>query len=1233
MDGEGMYKKINFKMHNRVGAVLWTLAALIAVAGCMPGATAQTRTEHARLSAQVVNNIQRTKLTGAEPLVAAYGKDQGRLSSDARLNSMKLVLQRGSAEKAALKDFLAQVQDSSSANYHKWLTPEAFGRRFGASDEDIAAVSTWLQQEGFTVDSVSKSRTVITFSGSETQFENAFSAEMHHYLVNGDARIANSATPSIPTALAPAVLGIATLGNAKFRPAHTKPVVSTRNSSGLWSSSASSQASTQASAQASSTAVGTATPQFTVQSGSGYYALVGPADFGKMYGVQSLWNNGHKGAGQSIAIVAESNIAKSDVDAFRKAFGLPDTNLNVIVIGDDPGLDSSGSEGEAALDVQWAGAIAPAAKINLLVAASTSTTEGILIAAEYAIDNDLSPVLDVSWGSCELGLQASGNQYFDDLWAQASAQGISVMVASGDAGSAACDQNQYLSAYGQQVNGMASTEYATAVGGTDLYGNADGATHWTKSNDPTTLESLKSYITEAPWNDSCANPLLLAHASDFGLTETSNGEICSNEYTYLNTAGGGGGISLCTSSDGADQSSCTGGHAAPVWQQGFASMNATSKRHVPDVSFFSGAGLWGSAYPFCEADATTSTICVNNNGSMSVMMAGGTSFAAPAFAGVVALLNEQQGGRQGNINKYLYALAAKQFADSTLSANCQSGSSSDSSSCIFHDVVTGSIAVPCQIGTLVDLASSTNCTAAASDDSYGITPGYVASSGYDAATGLGSINVANLFSNWGSVVGLNSASQTTHTIAGATSVTYGSTASATINVKAATGTVTPTGATSLMSIESTGSTLAAAANYLTSGTAQVSFNTLTPGSHQVYATYGGDATFGSSSSTPTSFTVTKASTAMTAVASLATVTSSSSSTIIVKVQTTSTALNPTGSIVFTNQTTGSTLGTDTLTAYTDTTSGESWAISTFKISGSSLASGNNVIVASYAGDTNYLAASNQTLQVSYQPLYTVTSSNSSLTIDLSSSNQAATTITVGASSGSTVNPSQLSLTCEGISVTGVSCSFSTPTLNSSGAVTSTLTLTANNPTTTQSAMNTPAKSPLVKGTGLLLVACTTFLWIGRKRLRWLHTIASFVMILIASGCLVACGSSHKTTSPTVTNLLTVSSTTPTYGKALTMTSALSPTTSGTQPSGTVLFYDGAVLLGSSTVSGGKATLTTTSLAVGSHALSASYSGDSTFMPSTSTAVNVKVGLSTTVSVVVRDTAGNLTTLVLPLSIL
>lgn len=1216
-------------MHKLVRAAVRTATAiLIPLLSGVATAQAQAVT-HARLSAQVVNNAQRTKLIGAEPLVAHYGKDQGSLGASETLSNMKLVLHRGATEKAALNDFLAQVQNPTSASFHKWLTPETFGQRFGASDEDIAAITTWLQQQGFAVNSISSSRTVITFSGAEAQFKTAFQAEMHRYLVNGETRVANASTPSVPSALAPAVVGIATLGNARFRPTHTQPVKAIRDASGLWHR----QDSTSLKPQAA----GIVKPQFTETVNGSYYLLVGPADFAEMYGLKSAWNQGYKGSGQSIAIVAESNVAKSDVDAFRKAFNLPDTKLNVTVLGDDPGLDySSGAEGEAVLDVEWAGATAPEADINLLVAASTSTETGILVAAEYAIDNNLSPILNLSWGACELGLQTSGNQYFEDLWAQASAQGISVVVASGDGGSVACDQSQYYAQYGQQVNGIASPANAIAVGGTDFPVNADNlASYWTKDNDATTLQSAKSYVPESIWNDSCASPDILAHASAFGLSETTSAQICNNEYTFLNTVGGGGGISLCTSSDGSDQSTCSGGYDAPAWQQSIASIGASGKRHLPDVSFFAGAGTWASAYAFCEADASSdASDCINNAGVMTSLAAGGTSFGAPAFAGIIALLNQQQGARQGNINKYLYSLGEKQFADPTLSSSCQSADGNSPDGCIFHDVIQGSNADPCVLDSLVDPSKGTTCAQESQNDWVGVTAGYTAGIGYDAASGLGSINATNLLANWNSAVSADSASVTTHKLTTAATATYGAVSTAEIDVKAASGTSVPTGSVALMSLESSGATLAVTANALTSGTTPVSFNSLVPGVHHLYASYGGDAKFGASTSSSTTFTVTKDASALSATASNSNVVAPNSVTLVVEVQTDSTALNPTGNVVFTNHATGASFGSTSLTSYTSPT-GASWAQASMKLSSTSLSSGENVIDIAYAGDSNYLAAANTSVTVNFVPAYAVSSSSASLDIDLSSSKQASASITIASGNGAKVDPSSLQLACQSLTVSGVNCTFTSPVLNASGAATSTLTVTATNPQSVESVSVQSARPTLAKGAGAVSIAGLLLFLGGRKRKHITRILGVVLMVLSLAtiGVVTGCGSSsHTAVSTAVTNQLSVSSSSPSYGTAVTLTSTLSPVSNTSAPGGTVLFYDGSTVLGSATVSSGKAQLTVSTLAVGKHTITASYSGDSTFMPSTSTVANVNVTLATTLQISVRDTAGNVAQLTLPVSI-
>ena len=1201
---------------------------LVATVSSHPLWAQTTLPVHPRLSSQVVDAKIRTALSGSTPMLSEQATDNGKLSDSDTLRDMKIVLRRSSSEEADLKTFLEDVQNPVSPSYHKWLSPEEVGARFGANDDDITAVTAWLSGNGLTITSVSKNRTVITFTGTESEFESAFETEMHHYDLHGAARVASSSMPSVPAALAPALLGLATLGSANIHPLHTKPLVTTFNNGKGWSGS-----SVDPIKKASSSRV-VQTPQFTGPINGNNYPLVGPADFGLIYGATALWNSGVKGTNQSIAIVAESNIVQSDVDAFRKAFGLPATKLTVTVLGPDPGLDTSGTEGEALLDSQWAGAVAPDATIKLLVAQDSAVQSGVLIAAEYAVDYNVSPILNLSYGACELGLGASGNQYFENLWSQAAAQGISVIVSSGDAGSVACDQNQYYAVYGQQVNGIASTEHTTAIGGTDFYGNADGVSkYWSSTNDPVTLQSVKSYITESPWNNSCTNPLILLHAAGFGFAEKTTGALCDNELSVLDTEGGGGGISNCTSSDTSTQKSCTGGHPAPAWQQSLSGIGSAGKRHIPDVSLFAGSALWGSAYVYCEADAATGDVCVNKNGTMTALAAGGTSFGAPAFAGVVALINQQQGSRQGNVNKYLYALAAKQYANSTLAANCQSGSGADLSSCTFHDVVIGTITEPCSAGTVVDPTTGALCVAIDPQKYLGVTPGYAATPGYDVATGLGSINVGLLASNWASAVALDAASQTTHSVQGASSVPYGSTVTVAVTVKAASGPKLPTGTAAVLSTESDGSTLSLAGGLLANGTAQVTFNSLLAGVHQLYSTYGGDSAFGSSASQPSSFTVVKAATSLALASSVTTVRAPNSSTILVKVQTASTALNPTGSITFTNQTTGKSIGSSSLTAFTDASSGASWALASFNLSASTLVAGNNVIAASYAGDGNYLVASNQTVTIAFTPFYTITSSKPSIDISLAASSQAVSTITIASGTGGKVDPSVLSLVCPSISANGVSCAFSNPVQSADGSVSSTLTLTANNPQ--PAAIKAEIKhpgGPWKKGVSMATLA-GLILFTGRRR-RWSNgrSLDCAALCFMALAVLVGCAGSSPTVSPAVTNQLTLSSNAIAYGTSLTLSTTITPVANSASPGGTVLFYDGATPIGSAPVMGGQASLRVSTLSVGSHTFTSSYSGDTVFAPSTSSASTVSVSLSTTVSVQVTDAARNTTTLMLPLTI-
>jgi hypothetical protein len=755
------------------------------------------------------------------------------------MDRMLLVLKRSSEQESARQALLDQQHDKSSANYHRWLTPDEFGQQFGPADQDIQAVTSWLQSRGFQVARVGRGRTAIEFSGTAAQVRDAFRTEIHSYLVGGAQHWANGSDPQIPAALAPVVSGVAALHNFPVKPLH--------HVAGSFSKSISTGEIKRISPQGSSQ-TGT---QFTFNNSScgpaSCYAL-GPADFATIYNVLPLWNTGFNGTGQNIAIVGESNINLQDVRDFRSMFGLSPLDPGIIVDGPDPGVTDDGAETEALLDVEWAGAVAPGAAIELITSASTNTTAGVDLSALYAVDNNVAPVLSVSFGLCELFLGTAGNQFHSALWEQAAAQGITVVVASGDSGSAGCDFFGGVfpepAKNGLAVSGFASTPFNVAVGGTDFlnfgptFDINNPSPYWNAMNSTqngTLGLSAKGYIPESTWNNTCTNGAF----SFFGFESTAEGRCNDPKLLPLvATDGGSGGRSNCTSATGFLSSDCVGGgYLQPAWQT--TALKDTA-RDVPDISLFASNGFWNSFYIICEADLLPlNPSCSLQNGFANFVGVGGTSAAAPAFAGMMALVNQFTNSKtgQGNANYELYQLASSQSG-----ANCNS-TTGPASSCIFNDVTFGTITVPCAAG------STSDCTVSVGGDKYGVLSGYDAGTGYDLATGLGSVNAFNLVTNWHNAT-FNSTT-TILSLNGSTTapvtVNHGSSVGVTVTVTK-TGSVagTPSGDVSLIASSANGRGVDS--RTLSSGIASWNTDRLPGGNYNVHAHYAGDGTFGGSDS-------------------------------------------------------------------------------------------------------------------------------------------------------------------------------------------------------------------------------------------------------------------------------------------------------------------------------------------------------------------------------------------------
>lgn len=716
------------------------------------------------LVSQPVNESQLVRLKGNTHPLALPRFDVAAAPADLPMQRMMLILKRSPDQEADLLKLLDNQQDKSSASYHKWLTPEQFGQEFGPADADIQAVTTWLQSNGFQVAPVSKGRVTIEFSGSASQVQQAFHTAIHKYQVNGQPHWANANDPEIPAALAPVIAGVHSLHNFYATPQLI-----------------------MAKQRLQATVKPGPRPQVTFPDGT--HALV-PSDYGVIYNAAPILTSGINGQGETIAVVARSNLFNQgqDVTDFRSTFGVCCGTLNIVLNGADPGDLGGGEEGEATLDASWSGALAPSAQIDFVVSAGTNATDGIFLSEAYIVDNNFAPVMTESFGGCEAGLTSTQLQGISSMAEQAAAQGITYILSSGDTGAEGCDNaNTESVAQGPvSVSALAATPFTVAVGGTSFNENGHDTTYWNTANG-TNAVSAKSYIPENVWNESCS-------AAQCG----SNANI---------SAGGGGASSFFDK---------------PSWQSGVAGIPSDGVRDIPDVSL-TAAGH--DPYLLCLEGSCTP----DSQGNIELAAVSGTSASAPSFAGIMALVNHKTGARQGQANYVLYRLAA---AETLAQCNGSLTTGLPASTCIFNDVTVGNNAVPGEIG-------------------FG-TPGakYQSTTGYDLATGLGSVNVTNLINQWSSVS--FRPTTTTLTLTPPT-FAHGASASVSVTVVPNSGTGTPTGDVSLQSANSP-----QGVTFLTlggNGDASGTSNDLPGGTYAVHAHYAGDGTFAPSDSAPTTITV------------------------------------------------------------------------------------------------------------------------------------------------------------------------------------------------------------------------------------------------------------------------------------------------------------------------------------------------------------------------------------------
>jgi pseudomonalisin len=653
------------------------LLLLAASTGAMSNAQTKDRATASLAAAQLV------ALPNHHPLWATSENSTGLLPAGQEVDHLTLVLSRSLVQETAFQKFLANQQDPASPDYHRWLTPTQIGERFGLPQDDIAAITGWIASQGLHVNWISPSRIFISIGGTSASVAQAFHTELHSYRVNGLERMSVSSDPMIPSALASSIKAIHGLYTVEDRPFH---LVNT-----------------------------TASDSPDMNSNSGAHYLV-PADFATIYDVPGNLT----GTGQTIGIVGRSRTDFADFANFRlktdSYFPDPTEIVPTAFGGVDPGPPltapptgtvSTGDQSEATLDVTRAGSIAPTAQLLLVVA--TGASGGIETDAQYLVQTTPVPaqIMTISFGACETSGGAAGVNFWDALFQQAAAEGISSFVSSGDSGASGCDKafaTPPANPNANSPNYICSSSYATCVGGTEFNDTSDPSTYWSSTNNSSDLGSALSYIPEGGWNeplDSNSKPIV---------------------------ASSGGGVSSII--------------ATPSWQTGTGVPAAKAGRYTPDVSF-SAAGHDG--YFACLAFSGGD--CVDaSDGSYHFIYFSGTSAAAPSMAAVAALLNQKLGIAQGNLNPEIYQLSA-------------------STPLAFHDTTVSSSGVENCAPTTPSMCN--NSIPSPSGLSGGQS-GYSINAGYDEVTGLGSLDVANFLNSYTGVkttptvtVSLNSAAITT----------------------------------------------------------------------------------------------------------------------------------------------------------------------------------------------------------------------------------------------------------------------------------------------------------------------------------------------------------------------------------------------------------------------------------------------------------------------------------------
>jgi subtilase family serine protease len=508
----------------------------------------------------------------------------------------------GWRDQAGLDATLAGLYGQAPPANERWLTPEEFRARYSPPQAQVDAVRAWLRDSGFAVVAVPRNRLFVTASGTVDQVERSFDVHENLYRLDGRTVRAPDADPAVPAGIAADVRAITGLDGslALATPEHRSPAppppagTSVGPCSRYWGERSS-----------------TAFPNPYVPGAPLPWLICGytPAQIDSAYGIDRLRAAGLNGRGQTIAITGAffSPTIRRDANSFSREFGLPrlgPRNYRQVTapgtsrIPGDPAETQSWYI-EQALDVEWAHAVAPGAKILYVGAANDAG--GLDQAVNEVVDRHLANVVSNSWGLPEAYAPRGEILAMNAVFQQAAAEGIGVYVASGD------DGDNKLAAGTISAGFPDSSPWVTSVGGTSLAISRRGGYEWEAGWGTTTTD-----WTGARW-----------------------APRAPGDFMY----GSGGGPSHV--------------FPMPAYQTGAvplsdATWKGVARRAEPDLAM--------DADP--QTGVTFAQTYVQAGGRRRIIDSwiGGTSLAAPLVAGVMALADQRSGRAHGFINPALYRL-------------------------------------------------------------------------------------------------------------------------------------------------------------------------------------------------------------------------------------------------------------------------------------------------------------------------------------------------------------------------------------------------------------------------------------------------------------------------------------------------------------------------------------------------------------------------------------------------